>query len=299
MTRNTELRAVSALSVCRRQIARHHGQAFAIAIPVALAILTTSILGPLLLLVAAEALLVGILPFVPSFQRRVNEELAREARAAKLAERARLMPAIAAGHRSELEELEAIAGAIRFRTGCAVDRDDWLGMDGLLTLYLRLALAHRKSTDAAFSCAGSVNLDRQVTNVAYARSTASAAARPRIEQHLAILERRRELKASMEERRSVIACDLASIADLVRCLHEECVAADGASASSEVPEAIMEGLRGGVALSELALLRASFTDDLDAVPPLPPLALPGASASAPLRDVRDALLHAAVPSVHA
>ena len=289
MTRNTELRAVSALYVCRRQIARHYGQAFAIAIPVALAIITASVLGPLLLLIAAEALLVGILPFVPSFQRRVNEQLAREARAAKLAERARLMPSIAAGHRTELEELESIVGAIRIRTGCAVDRDDWLGMDGLLTLYLRLALAHRKSTEAAFSCAGSADLERQVTNAAYARSTAPAAARPRIEQHLTILQRRRELRAAMEDRRSVIACDLAAIADLIRCLYEECVTADGASASSEVPEAIMDGLRGGVALSELALLRASFADDMEVM--APPTSMSRECDRTPvseMREVRDA-----------
>ena len=274
MRRNTELRSVSALSVCRRQLARHFSQVFVFVVPTSLAILTATVLGPLLLLLAAEAVLLGILPMVPSFQRRVHDQLAREARAAKLAERARLMPAIAPGHRCELEELEAIVESIRARTGCALDREDWLGLDGLLTLYLRLALAHRKSTEAAFASAvvATADIDRQIAVAEHARTLAPAAARQRMEQHLVILHRRRELKATMEERRAVLSCDLASVADLVRCLHEECIAAEGAFASSEVPEKIMEGLRGASAVSELALLRASFVDELDTVVPAPPVA---------------------------
>jgi len=285
MTQKIEVRGMSTLSVCRRQVAKHSGQLFVIAVPLALAIVTASILASLLLLLVAETLLLGVLPMVPSFRRRVHEQLAREARAAKLAERARLMPSIAPCHRSELEELESRVGAIRIRTGCALDRDDWLGMDGLLTFYLRLALAYRKSSEAAFSCAAAAELDRQVALTEQARLFATDAARPRIEQHLVILHRRRELRATVEERRSVIACDLASIADLIRCLYEECVAADGACASSEVPEAVMEGLRNAAALSELALLRASFVDDLEsAIEP------PGQTADAqPANDTRAAL----------
>lgn len=50
MTRSTELRAVSALYLCRRQIARHFSQLFVLVVPVALAILTASVLLPLLVL---------------------------------------------------------------------------------------------------------------------------------------------------------------------------------------------------------------------------------------------------------
>ncbi|GAC1534489.1 MAG: hypothetical protein NVS3B10_28180 [Polyangiales bacterium] len=275
MARNIELQAASGLHVCRRQVARHISQVFVLVIPVALAIITATVLGPLLLLLAAEGFLLGVLPLVPSFQRRVQEQLERDERLAKLAERARLMPAIAAGHRSELEELESIVPAIRVRTGCSLDREDWLGMDALLTLYLRLALAHRKSTEAAFSTAGAADLDRQMANAEQARWAAPEAARARIEQHLAILQRRRELRVTMDERRAVLSCDLAAIADLIRCLHEECIAAEGARASSEVPDAIAEGLRGGAALNEVALLRASFIDDLEGVEP------PNASGAPP------------------
>jgi hypothetical protein len=219
MRRNTELRSVSALSVCRRQLARHPTQLFVVVVPFALAVLTATVLGPLLLFVVAEAVLLGLLPSLPSIRRRVHEHLAREARVAKLAERARLMPAIAQGHRMEMEELESIVEAIRTRTGCALDREDWLGLDGLL-----------------------------------------------------VLQRRRELKATMEERRAVLSCDLAAVADMVRCLHEECVAADGATASGEVPEAIEEAMRGAAAVSELAMLRASFVDELDVVDVVVPAA---------------------------
>lgn len=275
MRRNTELRSVSALSVCRRRVARHPTQLFVVVVPVALAVLTASVLGPLLLFIAAEAVLLGLLPSIPSFRQRLHEHVAREARAAKLAERARLMPAIAQGHRMEMEELEAIVEAIRTRTGCALDREDWLGLDGLLTLYLRLALAHRKSTEAAFSSAATSDIDRLIAVAEHARSLAPAAARPRVDQHVVILERRRALKAMMEERRAVLSCDLAAVADLVRCLHEECVAAEGASASGEVPDAIEEAMRSASAVGELAMLRASFVDELDvrdvAVPLVPPI----------------------------
>lgn len=267
MTRHSEVRGMSALSVCRRRVARHSGQLFVIAVPLALAIVTTSVIASLLVLLGAEAVLLGVLPVVPAFRRRVHEQLAREARAAKLAERARLMPSISPCHRSELEELESRVGTIRLRTGCALDRDDWLGMDGLLTLYLRLAMAHRKSSEAAFSCAAAADIDRQLAMTEHARLFATEAARPRIEQHLMILRRRRELRASVEERRAVIAYDLAAIADLIRCLYEECVAADGACASSEVPDAIMDGLRNATTLSELALFRASYIDELESLDP--------------------------------
>jgi hypothetical protein len=265
MRRNTELRSVSALSVCRRRLARHPTQVFVVVVPFALAVLTATVLGPLLLFVVAEAVLLGLLPSLPSIRRRVHEHMAREARAAKLADRARLMPAIAQGHRMEMEELESIVEAIRTRTGCALDREDWLGLDGLLTLYLRLALAHRKSTEAAFSSAATSDIERLIAVAQHARNLAPPAAKPRVDQHVVILERRRALKATMEERRAVLSCDLAAVADMIRCLYEECVAADGATASGEVPEAIEEAMRGAAAVSELAMLRASLVDELDVV----------------------------------
>jgi hypothetical protein len=280
MSRNTELRSVSALSVCRRRVARHASQVFVVVVPVTLAALTATFLGPLLLFVVAEVVLLGLLPSIPSFRRHVHDHLAREARAAKRAERARVMPALAPGHRMEMEELESIVEAIRQRTGCALDREDWLGLDGLLTLYLRLSLAHRKSTEAVFSSSATSDIERMIAVAEHARGMAPLAARPRVDQHVVVLQRRRALKAMMEERRAVLSCDLAAVADLVRCLYEECVAAEGAFASSEVPDAIQEAMRGAAAVSELAMLRASLVDELDVVVP----AVPAVVVAPPARE---------------
>lgn len=77
-----------------------------------------------------------------------------------------------------------------------------------------------------------------------------------MDEHVAIVRRRRELRASAEDRRAVIACDLGVIADLVRCLHDECLSVDGASASSDVRDAISDALRGAAVLDELATLHS-------------------------------------------
>ncbi|MDB5220617.1 MAG: hypothetical protein JWO86_8544 [Myxococcaceae bacterium] len=260
--KNASTRCPSTLAVCRHHAVRHVSQAFVVVTPIALAILTQSLLLPLLLIIVAEAFLVLVLPLIPAFQRRVQASVAREARLAVLAERARLTQMMSPSHRDELQELEAVVAMIRLRTGCGLDREDWLGVDTLLTLYSRLAVALRNSTEA-LSLAAAVNLDRQVASVEQMRWMAPEAERPRIAQRLAILRRRRELRTSAEERRSLMACDLAAIADLVRCLHDECVSVDGATATSEVPEAIADGMRSGATLSELAMLHSLSGDTVE------------------------------------
>lgn len=234
---------------------RHWSQASIIIAAVSIAIVTESVLGALLLLLAGEAVLIGLCPLLPSFQRQAQELFAREARASVIADRARLVPGMAPEHRGELDVLESFAAVIRTRTGCGIEREDWLGIDGLLTLYMRLAVAHRQNTHV-LSLEPPANLERQLAMVERARAAAPEARREHIDQHLAILQRRCELRTKTEERRSTIACDLAALADLVRCLHDECVSVDGASLSSEVPEAIADGLRSAAVLSELAMLHS-------------------------------------------
>lgn len=108
MTRETSPRKASALSAYRRHAMRHFSQAIVIVFPMALAIRTDRVLAPLLLLLAAEALLLAVLPLFPSFQRQVRESVAREARARLIAERAQLTPEMAAEHRVEVEALEPL-----------------------------------------------------------------------------------------------------------------------------------------------------------------------------------------------
>jgi hypothetical protein len=253
--KHASTRGLSRLAMYRRHAVRPVSQAFVIVAPIVLAILMQSVLIPLLLLVVAEAFVIGVLPLLPAFQRRVQASAAREARQAVIAERWRLAQMMAPSHRQELQELEAVVAMIRLRTGCGAERDDWLGVDALLTLYARLALALRNGTDA-LSAAAVTPLDGEIATVEQMRCMAPDAERPRIAQHLAILRRRRELRTTAEERRSLMARDLAAISDLIRCLPDECVSVDGATATSEVAEAITDGLRNGAILSELAMLHS-------------------------------------------
>jgi hypothetical protein len=256
MRRDTRSASPQLSSACRRFALGHYSQALIIVTSISIAVVTGSLLAAVLLLLVGEAVLLGLVPLLPSFQRFVQERLAYEARAAVIAERARLMPGMIPAHRDELAVLESRVETIRVRTGCGVDRQDWLGVDGLLTLYVRLAVAHHQST-RALSHESAADLERQLASIEVARRSASEAGLPRMEQHAQIVQRRRQLRAAAEERRSIIACDLAAIADLVRCLHDECVSVDGASASSEVPETIADGLRSAAALGELAFLHSA------------------------------------------
>jgi hypothetical protein len=260
----------------RRHALTHQINILSLALPGIAAFVTASFVILVVALVLVQVCVLAALPRFTWFRRQVDEQIDGAARAAAATERAVLMSRMLQHHRVELEELERLAAAVRSRSATTA-ADDWAGLERLLTVYVRVAIAFRTSAEA-FRPGDRAQLEAAEGHLCTALATTSGASRPWIERRLAVVRSRVLTCSSALSAQGVMAQELATIAELVRWIHDECVTADGRSLESEIENALDVCRQSASALRELSAMRVD-TDPIDPrilaidvdAPPTPPI----------------------------
>jgi hypothetical protein len=236
----------------RRCALTHYVQIAPIVAAVVFGALTLSIAFAALLLIGGALLGVLLLPNLAVFRQSVDDRLLRDAQARAVTARAALVIRMSAEHRREFERLEDLMSRVRAATAMEqAGHDEWLGLDGLLALYVRLAIAHQENA-AAFEATTDVDLDMSIASLSAPSANADVAARDA--ERLAILRDRQETRRFAREERALIAAELSSISETVRWTYEQCALGRSSEAHSGVVDAIAQCRGHGQLLRELAAL---------------------------------------------
>lgn len=242
-----------AVSTYRRHALMHVAQVFFIVLPLMVSVLSLSVIEPILAFLVGELVLLVILPRMGVFQRMVDAQMERKCRAEAARDRAALLSQMSEPHRCDLERIELLAAQIRERTGCA-EPNDLLGVEQLIGLYVRLAIAHRESM-AVFPGAARHDIALQIAGASRLHENATGAIRDRLCQRLWILRSRSVVIAKSHEERETIEEELATIIEVVRYLYERCATTETATASAELGELVESATQAATLARELSSVR--------------------------------------------
>lgn len=205
---------------------------------------------PILMLVIAEAIVVGILPRTKVFQRSIEARDAEAERTEAAASRAILSAHLETGHRLELESLERAAEVIRAHAGIVRPSDDWTGASDLVGVYGRIALAHRSSLQI-FGAALGHALDEEIRSIETALASADPTTRPSLTRRLAVVRARKSGWLVARRQQEALAVDLAMIGDQLRSMREQCALVPFSDLREELESAVTASHEGGRVLGEL------------------------------------------------
>lgn len=248
----------------RRRALTHYAQTAVAALPIAVGVVTLSLAAAVLLLIAGEMLLFMVLPKMPGFRKQVDASLERAACIRAALSRAALLGRMEGHYQRELEQLEDLAGRVRGSSSSdgSSTSEEWLGLDNLLAVFVRLAIAHRDSA-SAFPPAGGFELDGQISELEMAHASTSGEPQAWTERRLAILRDRRDTWCRAREEQMILAAELATIGELVRWMYEQSALGRSVDAHSEVQDAVAACSRNGSVLREIAALDGSEPVDPD------------------------------------
>jgi hypothetical protein len=238
----------------------HYAQAAVAAVPIIVGLVTLSVMAALFLVLIGELVVFVLLPHVPAFRQQVDANLDRDACLRAASSRAVLLSRMDAHHQRELERLEDLAARVRASSALEADgatsEEEWLGLDGLLAVFVRLAIAHRDSA-AAFHSTGGFEIEVQIAEVEEICARTSEDERAWAERRLAILRDRRQTwrRARMEQ--NVLTSEMATISELIQWMYEQSALGRCVDAHSEVVAAVTTAAKSGATLRELAALDGS------------------------------------------
>jgi hypothetical protein len=246
----------------RRYVLRNPLQALVLVTALGIAVLTLSVLVPLVLLLAAEVVLVAALPRSEWFRRSVDRELGLVERAHAVETRTALLARMSDEHRRELDALERLAARVREQSGDIGERDeagaiDWLGLDRLLAAYVQLATAWRSSAESC-RAVERCGLENQIATLETMVLSATESTRPWIDRRLGIVRKRLVTADRLRDDCASLAHGLAMIADLVRWTHDECVASRAELVRDQLDDALATCERNAPTLRELSALCAEL-----------------------------------------
>ncbi|MDF2693864.1 MAG: hypothetical protein K0S65_2247 [Labilithrix sp.] len=240
--------------VYRRFTLVHFTYALVLTIPAALMLLALDLEVAMVGLLVAEVLAFLLMPHLAWVRRAVDARLDARDHAEAASARAVLLMRM----RRELNALEKIAAALRERCDAATHTDDFLGIERLIELYVRLAIAHRASR-SSLEVVGRTRLDEEIA----ALESCLVSDRPRnasIEKRLGILHMRREARRTALDEQAAIDHELAMIGHTLRWMEEHCAAAGTETIRAELEFALSSRERDAAALRELSTLRDSEFD---------------------------------------
>lgn len=244
--------------VYRRFTLVHFAYALVLTIPAALMLLALDLEVAMVGLLVAEVLAFLLMPHFGFVRRAIDERLDARAHAEAASARAVLLMRMSEEHRRELNALEKIATALRERADAATNSEDFLGIERLIELYVRLAIAHRQSR-SSLEVVGRTRLDEEIA----ALESCMVSDRPRnpsIEKRLQILHMRRNARRAALDEQAAIDHELAMIGHTLRWMEEHCAASGLDSLRSELEFALASRERDAAALRELSALRDSEFD---------------------------------------
>lgn len=257
-------------AVYRRAAVTHFAQLIPVTLAIGLALVTLSLMMTMAVLLCAELVLIVIAPHFKVFQRSVDARFEQAERAAAIVARSALLSRLSEHQRQEFEELERLTLEVRDRSRLSRDGgaaapelaiERWLGLDRLLVSYVRLAVAHRRNAES-FGAEKRAALEAQLTRLDNARATVGSRAHASVERQRAILEARERTWVRAREERDVFFHELATIASVIRWVHELCALVPRASTEAEIDEVI-----AAVEAEHTALADAIRDDDTEAIDP--------------------------------
>jgi hypothetical protein len=245
--------------VYRRYTLVHFAYALVLSIPAALMLLALDLELAMVGLVIAEVLTFLLLPHIPWVRRAVDARIAARMRAEASMARSVLLLRMSEAHRRELQSLEKIASALRERADAGTQTDDCVGVERLIELYVRLAIAHRASCSSLEVVGNGARLEEELA--ALERATPdNRHQREWIERRLQILRMRRDARRAALDEQAAIAHDLAMIGDTLRWMQENCATAGSDTIRAELEFALQSRERDAATLRELAALRDTDFD---------------------------------------
>jgi hypothetical protein len=242
--------------VYRRYTLVHVAYALVLTIPVVLMLLALDLTLPMFVFLLGELLAILAVPYIPWVRRLIDQRLAAQARADAANARAVLLLRMSEAHRRELANLECIAASLRDRTDTASADEDCLGVERLLELYVRIAIAHRAS-QTSLSLVGGARPDEELDGLT---ALASSSRRPMLDRRLEILRLRSEARRAALEEQVAMTHDLAMIADTIRWMQESVAATPATTMRRELEFAYAGRERDLATLRDLASLRDHEVD---------------------------------------
>lgn len=244
------------------QVVKTPLQALVLVAAVGAAVLTLSVLFPLVVVLGVEVVLIAALPRCEWFRRSVDRELALVERTRAIELRASLLMRMSDEHRRELDMLERLAAKVKEQSGDTDDGEssssgDWTGLDRLLAAYVQLATASRASMESC-RAAERCGLERQIATLETLSMSATDSTRMWIERRLGIARQRLSTAARLRDDCESLAHGLAMVADLVRWTYDESVASRAELLRDQVEDALAACERSGPAVRELAALCAEL-----------------------------------------
>jgi hypothetical protein len=247
-----------ASGVYRRYTLVHFTYALVLTIPAALMLLALDLEYAMVGLLVAEVVAFLMMPYFGWVRRAVDARIDAQKHAEAASARAVLLMRMSEEHRRELHALEKIAASLRERSDLSAHADDFLGLERLIELYVRLAIAHRASR-TALEMVGKTRLDEEIS----ALEVSLVADRPHnaaIEKRLGILHMRREARRTAISEQIAIDHELAMIGHTLRWMEEQCAATGTESLRADLAFALASRERDAATLRELAALRESEFD---------------------------------------
>ena len=244
--------------VYRRFTLVHFTYALVLTIPAALMLLALDLEAAMVGLLVAEVLAFLLMPHFGWVRRAIDERIDARAHADAASARAVLLMRMSEEHRRELNALEKIAAALRDRSDASAHTDDFLGIERLIELYVRLAIAHRASR-SSLEVVGRTRLDEEIA----ALESCLVSDRPKnpvIEKRLGILHMRREARRAALDEQAAIDHELAMIGHTLRWMEEHCAATGTETIRAELDFALASRERDAATLRELAALRDTEFD---------------------------------------
>jgi hypothetical protein len=242
--------------VYRRYTLVHVAYALVLTIPVVLMLLALDLTVPMFVFLLGELVAILAVPYIPWVRRLIDQRLATQARADAANARAVLLLRMSEAHRRELANLECIAASLRDRTDTAASDDDCLGVERLLELYVRIAIAHRAS-QTSLSLVGGARPDDELESLT---TLACSTRRPLLDRRLEILRLRSEARRAALEEQVAMTHDLAMIADTLRWMQESAAATPATTLRRELEFAYAGRERDLATLRDLASLRDHEVD---------------------------------------
>ncbi|AUX43749.1 hypothetical protein SOCE26_052040 [Sorangium cellulosum] len=235
--------------------------------------------SPLLLLLGlgAELVILCIVPWRGYVRQRIDAQLDECDRAAWSRAREAMIRQMDIRHQQELARLDRLIDRTREnirRRGGAVplllDGDGDVGLNHLLTSYIRLAIAH-KAGQESLAMTNHHELMDTIRSLEAVRSTSSGRTRGLSERRLSIAYRRAECWSRTREGLELVSQKLATILELIQLMHEQSMTPiDSPSTCTEIDRFMREldDFDGGEStqreLEALDLERAFEFEELEA-----------------------------------
>lgn len=234
--------------VYRRFLFVPFAYALVLCIPATLMLLALNLNVAMYALLAIIFLSFFIAPYIPWVRRTIDEHIRSEEQDTKHDEKIALRARMSEPHRRELSSLEKIGANLAERSDTTSLPDDCIGIERLLTLYTKLAIAHRESCNALDA------IDIRPEEI-IASLEMNGTKDKWVQRRLILLQKRRKTRMWAHIEQDTIRHKLGLISDTIRWMQEECASTGTEKLYEELDFALSNNERDIQTLKDFAALR--------------------------------------------